>query len=189
MRKHDLKHFYILTVASLSLLLSTARAGEIEATASIIFRGTSTLHAFEGTVATAPFTATFSEDKETGQLRISATATVTVADMTTHNGKRDKNMFKMLDSEKYSLITGVLANALLPVKGSGEAMLHLKIHGVEQDVAATLSDVKRNGDQASCLMTFPVSLAAFNLKAPTVMGLIRVGDTVIVECTLKGTTK
>ena len=64
--------------------------------------------------------------------------------------------------------------------------LGLKIRDVENDVWATLSNVKRGGKQISCTMTFPVSLSAFQLKAPSVLGMIRVGDTVLVECTITG---
>jgi len=185
MYKLNLKKCYVLTVGI--LLLASAQAEEVEAMATIAFHGTSTLHGFEGTVDTAPFTATFRKDDETGQLYVSATATVSVLDMTTHHKKRDKNMFKMLNPQDFSLITGVLANAPLPEEGSSEVILHLKIHDVEQEVPATLSDWKREGDLGSCRMVFSVSLKAFGLKAPSVMGLIRVGDIVNVECILKGT--
>jgi len=185
MHKLNLKKFYILTVGI--LLLASAHAEEVEATATIAFHGTSTLHGFEGTVDTAPFIATLREDAETGSLHVSATTTINVLDMTTHHKKRDKNMFKMLNPQDFSLITGVLVDAPLPREGTSEVTLHLTIHDVEQEVPATLSDWKHEGDLGSCRMTFSVSLKEFGLKAPSVMGLIRVGDIVNVECTLQGT--
>lgn len=187
MNKSNLK--YLCLLAATGMLLVSARAGEVTTTASITFRGTSTLHGFEGTVTPAPFPVIFRKDSETGRTNISATVTVNVADMTTQHNKRDKNMFKMLDAENFTTISGTLTNALIPAEGSGEATVHLKIHGVEQDITATLSDLKIDETQSTCRMEFPVSLAAFGLKPPSVIGLIRVGDTVTVECTLQGTLK
>lgn len=176
------------TIATAAALVhGTTAAERLEATATIKFTGDSTLHGFEGTVATQPFAVEINEDAVTGKLRLSATTAVRVPDMTTHHGKRDKNMFKMLDLENFTLISGALTDAAVPQDGSGEALLRLKIRDVEQEIVATLSDWKRGDGQASCRMAFPVSLKAFGLKAPSVAGLIRVGDTVMVECMLKGT--
>jgi hypothetical protein len=106
--------------------------------------------------------------------------------MTTDHKERDKNMFKMLDQETFTLISGSLNDAVLPTTGTATATLRLKIRDVEREVEVTLSNYKRTGDQVSCSMAFPVSLKAFNLKRPSVMVLIRVGDTVQIECTIQG---
>jgi polyisoprenoid-binding protein YceI len=187
MHKSNMKYFYILATAF--FLQATIHAGEVAASAAIRFAGTSTLHGFSGTVATQPFSAIFREDGKTSQVHISATATINVLDMNTQHKKRDKNMFKMLDAENFTLITGVLTDAPLPKEGGSEVPLRLTIRNVEQTVTATLSDLQRDGNSASCLMTFSVSLKAFDLKPPSVLGVIRVGDTVTVECTVQGTTK
>ena len=42
------------------------------------------------------------------------------------------------------------------------------------------------GDLVNCSMALPVSLKALTLKRPAVMGLIRIGDTVQIECTIQG---
>lgn len=187
MQKLKLPAFYLL--ATLALLTPTVRAEYLKSTATIAFHGTSTLHGFEGEVTTKPFSADLHKDPATGKQLISATAIVTVAEMSTHGKKRDKNMFKMFNAEDFSLIVGVLENAPLPEDGSTKTTLRLKIRDVEQNIAATLSDWKRDGDLVSCKMTFSVSLKAFGLKGPSVMGLIRVGDTVDIECTLQGTAE
>ncbi len=156
-----------------------------EATAAVVFKGTSTLHGFEGTVASQPFEIELHEDPATGLMHVSAAATVNVDEMTTDNRKRDSNMFKMLDAATFARIEGRLVDAVLPAEGTAEATLLLTIRGVAQPVAATLSDWHHEEGQVSCRMTFPVSLKAFGLKAPSVIGLIRVGDTVDVECTIR----
>ena len=180
------KYLCILIALGLSLLPASAGANTAEATAAIIFSGTSTLHDFEGTVISKPFTVTAEEDADSGAVRVSATAVLNVQDMTTDHKKRDKNMFKMLEQETFTLISGSLHDAVLPTTGTTTATLRLKIRDVEQDVEVALSDYKRTGDQVSCTMAFPVSLKAFNLQRPSVLGLIRVGDTVQIKCTIQG---
>lgn len=189
MRTHFLKHLCMLAVLGPGLLSAPARAGQADATAAIVFKGTSTLHDFEGTVATRPFVATFHEDAATGQLRVTAKALLNVLDMNTDNNKRDKNMLKMLGQNNHNLITGSLNDAPVSPTGTSRATLRLNIRDVVQDVAVTLSEWHRDGDQANCSMAFDVSLRAFDLKPPSVMGVIRVGDTVHIECKINGTVQ
>ena len=188
MKKRNCKKTYA-TVTALLLLASAAQAREFDGSAEITFKGTSTLHDFEGSVQAAPFQATFSEDKKAEELRVSASTSVAILEMDTQNKKRDKKMFKMFKSKTYPLITGSMENALIPMTGSGEATLLLKIHGVEKEIPVTLSDFTHDDQTAQCKMSFSISLKAFGLTPPSVMGLIRVGDNVQVECIVKGTLK
>lgn len=185
MNKSILKMLAI-SAASAALIQSTAQAGNLTATADIQFSGSSTLHDFEGRASSQPFVASFTEDRETGQLNVVAKASLSVKDMGTENSKRDKNMFKMFDLEHFKLITGELTETAIPLEGSTHATLRLKIRNVERDVDATISDVRRDGNNISCKMQFAISLKVFDLKGPSVMGLIRVDDSVYVECKIKG---
>jgi hypothetical protein len=173
-----------LILASAGLALSLAASGAVQGKADIRFKGTSTLHNFEGTVPARPFSATFTAGTTNGQMVVSASTVLRVDEMNTAHKKRDKNMLKMFDQPNYAEISGSLANATISLSEKTTAMLHLKIRDVEQDVPVVLSDWTREGDLMSGLLSFPVSLKAFKLKAPSVMGVIRVGDTVDVECTI-----
>lgn len=161
-------------------------ADNVAAKAKIEFKGSSTLHDFEGTVTSEPFIAVFQTNAETGQIEASAKASLSVQKMTTNNKKRDKNMFKMFDLDHFKLIEGELPETPLSESQSTKATLHLKICNEQRDVIATISNVHRMEQQISCTMAFPVSLSAFNLKAPSVAGIIRVDDTVQVVCTITG---
>lgn len=183
MHKQALKCF---AAASIVLLATSIRADEFQGTATIEFRGSSTLHDFEGTVAAKPFSATYHASEKSGEWRVSAKTSLSVLDMTTRNKKRDNNMFKMLDPKNFELISGSITNATIPSEGSRETPVKVKIRDVELELGAILSDFKRDGDQASCRMDFPVSLKAFGLKPPSVMGIIRVDDTVEVSCIVQG---
>jgi polyisoprenoid-binding protein YceI len=182
MRKNNLMLCCSLVIAALALSPAQAETGQAEATASICFEGSSTLHGFEGTVKTKPFHASFSEDEASGQMRVTGTASFNVLDMTTDHKKRDKKMFKMFEQSRFGTITGTLTDAKLPSDENCTSTLRLKIRDIEQEIPVTLHDWKREGDLGTFNMTFSVSLKAFNLKAPSVMGLIRVGDTVNIEC-------
>lgn len=177
------------TATALLLLASAAQAGDFDGSAEIAFKGTSTLHDFEGSVQAAPFQGTFSVDEKTEELRVSACTSMAILAMDTQNKKRDKKMFKMFESKTYPLIAGSIENAVIPMTGSGEVALRLKIHGVEKEIVATLSNFTHDDKTAQCKMTFTVVLTEFGLKPPSVMGLIRVGDNVQVECIVKGTLK
>ncbi|MBN2163250.1 MAG: YceI family protein [Pontiellaceae bacterium] len=184
--KNPFRSPFTLFATAVFILAGTARAEQFSAGADIHFKGESTLHDFEGTVSSLPFTAVMNKDAKTGQLVVKADAALNVKDMTTNNNKRDKNMFKMLDLSHFATIEGHLAETPLSEQESTTAKLHLKICSAEQDVTATISKVTRNGTEYQCTMTFPISLKAFNLKAPSVVGLIRVSDTVEIECTITG---
>jgi len=177
------KQMFISIIAGLGLLAPTF-AETVSATAEVLFEGSSTLHDFEGTATTQPFNIELSKDPATGLQRISATAVVNIGDMDTHNGKRDKNMFKMLDKTHHPLITGTLTNAELPLEGTTTATLHLKIRNLEKDVPVSLERLEYAEGLLGFKLAFPVSLEAFELKAPSVMGVIRVADNVDVECTM-----
>ena len=175
-----------LMAAGMALLLPAVRAETLVATADIVFRGSSTLHDFEGMATSQPFKADFQENAEDGTLTVSAKTTLNVAGMTTDSKKRDRNMYNMFDIAHFANIEGQLPEIAVSETDATKAPLHLKICDVEQDVTAIISNVERNKEAISCTMTFPVSLKAFNLKGPSVMGFIRVDDTVQVECNIKG---
>jgi hypothetical protein len=54
---------------------------------------------------------------------------------------------------------------------------------VERNVQATASNLKEEGSRLSFDLEFPVSLSEFDLKAPSVLGFIRVADKVLVKGT------
>ena len=52
---------------------------------------------------------------------------------------------------------------------------------MERKVRATASNLKESGERVGFDLEFPVSLREFDLKAPSVLGIIRVGDKVSVH--------
>ncbi len=153
--------------------------------ASIKFEGTSTLHDFEGTVQAVPFK--ISVRKDAGKLYATATVRVEIMNMTTDNKQRDKKMYKMFNIKKYTQIIGSMTDAPFPGVGkTAKIPLKLDMHGIKKTVTATVSECKLDDKQASGVLRFTVSLEDFGIKPPSIMGMIRVGNDVEVECDIVG---
>ena len=65
--------------------------------------------------------------------------------------------------------------------GDASIDLLLRIRDVERKVRATASNLKESGERVTFDIEFPVSLREFDLKAPSVLGIVRVGDKVSVK--------
>ena len=185
MHRHRHANACLGTVVALLLTLAGpafAAGMDIPAEARIRFSGTSTLHDFEGTVDARPFVVRLEE--EAGARRVSALVRVAVAGMDTQNAKRDTKMKNMLKHRDFSFIQGRVEQAPVPENGSGDVDLYLSICGNERLVPATVSDWLLEDGKLAFNLAFRVSLESFQLKPPSVLGLIRVGDAVRIECTV-----
>jgi polyisoprenoid-binding protein YceI len=118
-----------------------------------------------------------------------AVVRVPVASMDTAHSKRDKKMYRMFDSDNYPLIKGYLADfepqfVLRQLRDKGDEPAHLsfqlRIRNVTRPVEASISELQESQQRISFVAEFPVSLSDFQLKAPSVLGLIRVADNVRV---------
>jgi polyisoprenoid-binding protein YceI len=115
---------------------------------------------------------------------------VPVAAMDTGNKTRDGKMREMFRSERFPRIHaaahGVDVDRIREETGKdreGKASvdLLLRIRDKERKVRATASNMRESGEQVTFDLEFPVSLGEFDLKAPSVLGIIRVGDKVSVK--------
>jgi polyisoprenoid-binding protein YceI len=162
--------------------LAMAAEGAGTATAEIRFAGTSTLHGFKGHATAEPFALELREEPATHEALATASARVKVSALTTDHEARDRKMRDMLDLERFASIDGSIRDAHIPTSGSGPVELLLKIRGLEHTVSAAASEWRKADGSTSFRLAFPVSLRAFGLKPPSVLGMIRVGDEVRVEC-------
>jgi polyisoprenoid-binding protein YceI len=191
-----------LMVATLVAVISASSAGGAKAdgTAPATIRGacdvaflvTSTLHDIPGTARCLPFDAVLARDAAGRQVIPSVEVEVPVAGMDTRNKSRDGQMREMFRSERFPRIHAAAHDVdverlrLETGKGlDGKAPLDLllRIRDVERKVRATASNLKESGDRVTFDLEFPVSLREFDLKAPSVLGIVRVGDKVSVKTT------
>ena len=179
---------------------SSAGAASADAPASATIRGacdvaflvTSTLHDFPGSARCLPFEAVLGRDAAGRRVIPSVEVEVPVAGMDTRNKSRDGQMREMFRSERFPRIHAAAQDVdveRLRVEigkgreGNASFDLLLRIRDVERKVRATASNLKESGERVTFDLEFPVSLGEFDLKAPSVLGIIRVGDKVTVKVT------
>jgi len=164
----------------------------IRGACDVAFLATSTLHDVSGSARCRPFAAVLSRDAEGRRVIPAVEVEVPVAGMDTRNGKRDGKMREMFQSDRYPRIRAeardVDVERLREEIGKGRGGnasidLLLRIRDVERKVRATASHLKESGERVGFELEFPVSLGEFALKAPSVLGIIRVGDKVSVKAT------
>jgi polyisoprenoid-binding protein YceI len=192
---------WILLAAMFALFPSTSpEAASADAPASATIRGacdiafvaTSTLHDVSGSARCLPFAAVLARDAAGRQVIPSVEVEVPVAGMDTRDKSRDGQMREMFRSERFPRIHAAAQDVdveRLRVEigkgreGNASIDLLLRIRDVERKVRATASNLKESGERVTFDLEFPVSLREFDLKAPSVLGIIRVGDKVSVKTT------
>jgi polyisoprenoid-binding protein YceI len=186
-------------LATLVVVLSSSAGGaKADAPASATIGGgcdvafllTSTLHDVSGSARCLPFSTVLARDAAGRQAIPSVEVEVPVAGMDTRNNSRDVQMREMFRSERFPRIHAAAHDVdveRLRVEigkgreGNASIDLLLRIRDVERKVRATASNLKESGERVTFDLEFPVSLGEFDLKAPSVLGIIRVGDKVSVK--------
>jgi polyisoprenoid-binding protein YceI len=152
-----------------------ARAEDVTGALRISFQATSTLHDFEGTAGGA----SVSLSQAAGGAW-SAEVRVPVAELDTGNGWRDEGMREMFDAARHPEIIARFRDIDADqVRSSGVLPFVLRIRSVERPVQATVTDWRQTSREASFEAAFDLSLASFELEAPSTL-FLRVGDRVRV---------
>ena len=158
----------------------------------IAFLVPSTLHDVSGSARCQPFPVRIVRDASGKDVIPVVEVEVPVAAMDTRNKSRDGQMREMFGSDRFPRIRGeardVDVERIRVETGKGRGGnasidLLLRIRDVERKVRATAGNLRESGERVTFDLEFPVSLGEFHLKAPTVLGIIRVGDKVSVKAT------
>jgi polyisoprenoid-binding protein YceI len=151
-------------------------------TGQIVFSGSSSLHDFTGHVSTQAIRLNLSPSTPKGGLaEFSAAANVSAASMSTDSAKRDQNMWIMMGVSQYPTISGKVDRVVVQPDGTATGYGELTMHGITQKLPFTLTNWQRNSSQLSFHGRGQVSLSQYALKPPSVMGVIKVADTVVVD--------
>jgi hypothetical protein len=186
----------VLLLATLVAVFSSysawAAPARILGACDVAFLVTSTLHDFPGSARCLPFEAVLARDAAGNPVIPSVEVEVPVAGMDTRNKSRDGQMREMFRSDRYPRIRGaahdVDVERLRGEMGKGRdgkapLDLLLRIREVERKIRAMASNLKESGDRVTFDIEFPLSLGEFDLKPPSVLRIIRVGDKVSVKVT------
>jgi hypothetical protein len=183
-----------------TVLSSSAGAAHPEAPVPTRFLGAcdiaflvqSTLHDVSGSARCLPFPAQIARDASGKEVIPVVEVEVPVVAMDTGNKSRDGQMREMLRSDRFPRIRGEAHDVdveRIRVEigkargGIASIDLLLRIRDVERKVRATASNLRESGERVTFDLEFPLSLGEFGLKAPSVLGIIRVGDKVSVKAT------
>ena len=156
----------------------------------VVFLVTSTLHDFPGSARCLPFEAVLARDAAGRRVIPVVEVEVPVGGMDTRNKSRDGQMREMFRSDRFPRIHAAAHDVdvdRLRVEmgkdreGKAPLDLLLRIRDVERKVRATAGNLKESGERVTFDLDIPVSLREFDLKAPTVLGIVRVGDKVSVK--------
>jgi polyisoprenoid-binding protein YceI len=159
-------------------------------TSDIKFAGTSTLHGWSGTVSAEPFVATVMMDDRGKPQALTAKVNVKVLNMDTAKEDRDKNMRASMKAADFPFITANFDSAFEKVMKPGEAApsrlpFKLKLLGKEHEVNADITNWSLKGNVATFDLAFDLSLKACGIEVPSVLVVIRVGDTVKLHASVK----
>jgi len=166
--------------------------GKILGACDVVFTGTSTLHDFSGKGVCRPFNATVVRAAAGGKVLPTVEVEVPVAEMKTGNDSRDGKMREMFQADRFPRIRASARDVDVDRlreemakdrEGKAPLDLLLRIRDVERKVRARAGNLKESGERITFDLEIPVSIKEFDLKAPSVLGIVRVGDKVSVKTT------
>lgn len=184
--------FFLLTLLFAGVSASAA-AVELPGTCQVEFTGSSTLHDFDGTAACNPFTLTVTDAGDEAQLG-EVTLSVPVTGMRTGIARRDRTMYEMFEAGRFPEIVSHLTGAPLAERrrqlhqaaaGMSTLPLTVRMRDIERPVAARVTGLVDTTRDFRVNLEFSVSLAAFRLAPPVVLGFIRVADEVRVRVSVQ----
>jgi polyisoprenoid-binding protein YceI len=171
----------------LSILLSFTRASENAH--RMLFQGhfsaRATGHSFEGRFPTQSAQCTLiTADTDT---LISLSAEVPVADISTDNTRRDKNMYAMFDKESHPVISGQVEDVKLSrLRTQNSLPLTLSIREQKNTHNGTITEWNEGEDHLFFVLTFPLSLDDYALEPGSPLpGVLRVHDEVNLTIQVK----
>jgi len=185
----------LLTVVALFASGRTADAGDkYVGHCDVVFEGDSTLHGFTGNITNVPLTV-ICETNSAGEPFLNTRIEIGPKQLTTHHTKRDANMYKMFQSDRFPKLIAVVTNAPLaaakfsPSSTSttgGTLPVQLTFCGITREVQAVIANPQLIAEGWEFELETDVSLKAFKLKPPSVLlGAISVRDTVKVKAHVK----
>lgn len=178
---------YLISLLALLLLAGPLGATEMPGNCKVEFFGSSTLHDFEGTGLCKPFALQL-DSEATGRAGVPGGIRVEVSSMQTGNSARDEKMRDMFQAGSWPVISAAVTDVdfvpvLTRLRQGGEEpfTFTLRIRDVERTVSGRISHAGFEGENLAFDLDFELSLKAFGLKPPGVLGIIRVSDAVRVR--------
>jgi polyisoprenoid-binding protein YceI len=185
----------LLVLSALLRLAAAVEAAEkYVGRCDVVFEGDSTLHGFTGDITNVPLTV-LCETNHSGEALLSTRVEIAPRQLTTHHAKRDANMYKMFQSDRFPKLVALVTNAplaaarLLPSTASndpGTLPVQFTFCGISKEVSAATHHTMRVAGGLEFDLETDLSLKDFNLKPPSaLLGTISVRDRVKVKAHIK----
>jgi len=181
---------FLMVIAAIVLLATNADAMTLEGQCQFQFFSKSTLHKFDGKGACQPFTMISEQTVQGEELIRTPEIDVLVKGMDSDNAGRDEKMYDMFESDQYPVIKSMFKDLdpevvlqQLSDKGNipGHLDFDLQIRDITRPVQASVRKLLVTPEEVSFEMEFNISLADYDLKPPSLLGVIRVDDQVRVD--------
>ncbi len=158
----------------------------------VVFEGDSTLHGFTGDITNVPITV-LCETNGSGEAVLNTRIEIGPQELTTHHAKRDANMYKMFQADRFPKLVAVVTNASLSAASLSPASKHpgtlpvqLTFCGITKEVRATTTSQPPRAEGWEFYLQTELSLKDFKLKPPSaLLGVISVRDAVKVKAHVK----
>jgi polyisoprenoid-binding protein YceI len=158
----------------------------------VLFEGDSTLHGFTGDITNVPLTV-ICETNNSGEALLNTRIEIAPQQLTTHHAKRDANMYKMFQSDRFPKLIAVVTNASLAAASlspastnSGTLPVQLTFCGITREIRAMTMHPLRVAEGWEFEVETDISLKDFKLKPPSaLLGAISVRDSVKVKAHVK----
>jgi hypothetical protein len=181
-------------LAGLGLLLQASAADKYLGHCDVVFEADSTLHAFTGDITNIAVIV-LSDTNATGEAMLNTRLEIGPKQLTTHHEKRDANMYKMFQSDRFPKLIVVVTNASLAAArlsppnspaGPGTLPIQLTFCGITKAAQAKTTNPKPHENGWEFDLQTEVSLAAFKLKPSSALfGMISVDDKVVIKAHVK----
>jgi hypothetical protein len=177
----------LFSVLCVTLATSLSAASEPTAaawsgTARITFSGTSTLHDWSGSVRARPFTLQVTSGPNDRPLHLRSQVVVDAAEMDTADKRRDAVMHRCMQVTEHPLIEALIDVPAQDVASDGKKPtrlpLKLQLMGKSHAMVADIRNWRLSGDKAEFDLHCDLSLKEAGIVIPSVLWVIRVGDTI-----------
>ncbi len=169
------RYTFVWVVSGWAGIAVLSAHADLQGSCLVSFSGTSTLHDFEGHAVSEPFSVT-PRDDGVYEMDIS----VPLITMTTDHDKRDAKMLRSLEADAFPAIKGTVTVAV-PQDENAVSRMVLELHGHKEPVEFTVKNWQETGGRISFDGEFALAMSAFDIHVPSVLGVIRVGDEVMVS--------
>jgi polyisoprenoid-binding protein YceI len=193
----NLRAIHIVLLLSIGWLALSGRSE-----AAVMYRGQcdvrfeadSTLHAFTGDITNIAVLVRC-DTNAAGEAMLNTRLEISPKQLTTHHEKRDANMYKMFQSDRFPKLFATVTNAPLaaarltpttPPSEPGTLTVQLTFCGITKAVAARTLNPKALPEGWEFDLQMEISLKTFQLKPSSALfGMISVDDKVVIKAHVK----